>query len=32
LRGHLDRLVDFEAFGRIVDLDGHYRQEARFRD
>lgn len=32
LRGHLDRLVDFETFGRIVDLDGHYAREAEFRD
>jgi 2-methylisocitrate lyase-like PEP mutase family enzyme len=32
LRGHLDRLVDFGEFGRIVDLDGHYAREARFRD
>lgn len=32
LRGHLDRLVDFETFGRIVDLDGHYAREGQFRD
>jgi methylisocitrate lyase len=31
LRLHLDRLVDFEEFGRIVDLDGHYEREQRFR-
>jgi methylisocitrate lyase len=32
LRLHLDRLVDFEEFGRIVDLPGHYEKEQRFRD
>jgi 2-methylisocitrate lyase-like PEP mutase family enzyme len=32
LRLHLDRLVDFEEFGRIVDLEGHYEREQRFRD
>jgi methylisocitrate lyase len=31
LRLHLDRLVDFEEFGRIVDLPGHYETEQRFR-
>jgi methylisocitrate lyase len=31
LRLHLDRLVDFEEFGRIVDLPGHYEMEQRFR-
>jgi methylisocitrate lyase len=30
LRLHLDRLVDFEEFGRIVDLEGHYEREQRF--
>jgi len=30
LRLHLDRLVDFAEFGRIVDLDGHYETEQRF--
>jgi methylisocitrate lyase len=31
LRLHLDRLVDFEEFGRIVDLQGHSEREQRFR-
>jgi methylisocitrate lyase len=31
LRLHLDRLVDFGEFGRIVDLDGHSEREQRFR-
>ncbi|MDP2290158.1 MAG: isocitrate lyase/PEP mutase family protein [Actinomycetota bacterium] len=31
LRDHLDRLVDFGEFGRLVDLDGHYATEARFQ-
>jgi 2-methylisocitrate lyase-like PEP mutase family enzyme len=30
MRLHLDRLVDFAEFGRIVDLDGHYETEQRF--
>jgi methylisocitrate lyase len=30
LRGHLDRLVDFDEFGRMMDLDGHYETEQRF--
>jgi methylisocitrate lyase len=30
LRGNLDRLVDFEDFGRIVDLPGHYELEERY--
>ncbi len=30
LRDHLDRLVDFGEFGRLVDLDGHYETEQRF--
>lgn len=32
LRGHLDRLVDFDAFGRVVGLDGHRAEEDRYRD
>jgi 2-methylisocitrate lyase-like PEP mutase family enzyme len=32
LRLHLDRLVDFDEFGRIVDLQGHSEREQRFRD
>lgn len=31
LRDHLDRLVDFGEFGRLVDLEGHYATEARFQ-
>jgi methylisocitrate lyase len=31
LRGHLDRLVDFDEFARVVDLPGHYATEQRFR-
>ena len=31
MRGHLDRLVEFGEFGRLVDLDGHYATEARFQ-
>ena len=31
LRDHLDRLVDFDEFGRLVDLPGHYALEQRFR-
>ncbi len=31
LRDHLDRLVDFAEFARIVDLDGHAATEQRFR-
>jgi hypothetical protein len=30
LRDHLDRLVDFDEFGRLVDLEGHYETEQRF--
>jgi 2-methylisocitrate lyase-like PEP mutase family enzyme len=30
LRDHLDRLVDFGEFGRLVDLEGHYETEQRF--
>lgn len=30
LRDHLDRLVTFDEFNELVDLDGHYRREARF--
>ena len=31
LRGHLDRVVTFDEFNELVDLDGHYRREARYR-
>jgi methylisocitrate lyase len=31
LRGHLDRLVGFAEFGRLVGLDAHYAAEAQFR-
>lgn len=31
LRGHLDRLVDFDGFGRLVGLDEHYRRDAHYR-
>jgi methylisocitrate lyase len=31
LRDHLDALVDFDAFGRLVDLDAHYARDARYR-
>lgn len=30
LRGHLDRLVDFGEFGRLVRLEEHYETEQRF--
>ena len=30
LRDHLDRLVTFDEFNALVDLDGHYEREARF--
>jgi methylisocitrate lyase len=30
LRDHLGYLVDFDEFGEVVDLDGHYRMEQRF--
>ena len=32
LRGHLDRLVAFDEFAALVDLDGHYATEARYRE
>jgi 2-methylisocitrate lyase-like PEP mutase family enzyme len=32
LRDHLDRLVTFDEFNELVDLDGHYRREARFNE
>ena len=32
LRGHLDRLVEFGEFAALMDLDGHYATEARYRD
>ncbi len=31
LRDHLGYLVDFDEFGGIVDLDGHYQMEQRFQ-
>ena len=31
LRDHLDRLVDFTEFGRLVDLDRHYAAEQQYR-
>ncbi len=31
LRDHLDRLVDFDDFTRVVDLDGHAALDARYR-
>jgi 2-methylisocitrate lyase-like PEP mutase family enzyme len=31
LRDHLDRLVSFDEFGEIVDLEGHYATEARYQ-
>ena len=31
LRGHLDRLVDFEEFGEIVGLPQQYELEQRYR-
>jgi methylisocitrate lyase len=30
LRDHLDRLVSFDEFGEIVDLDAHYATEQRY--
>lgn len=32
LRDHLDRLVTFDEFNELVDLDGHYARESRFRE
>ena len=32
LRDHLDRLVTFDEFNALVDLDGHYARESRFRE
>jgi len=32
LRDHLDRLVTFDEFNRLVDLDGHYERETRFNE
>ncbi len=31
LRNHLDRLVDFDAFGRVVGLPAHVESEQRYR-
>jgi methylisocitrate lyase len=30
LRDHLDLLTSFDEFNRVVDLDDHYRLEARY--
>jgi len=32
LRGDLDRLVDFEEFGAIVDLPGHFALDEKYRE
>lgn len=32
LRGHLDRLVAFDEFTALVDLDGHLATEAQYRE
>lgn len=32
LRNHLDLVTSFDEFNRVVDLDGHYRLEARYQD
>ena len=31
LRNHLDLVTTFDDFNRVVDLDGHYRLEARYQ-
>ena len=31
LRNHLDLVTGFDEFNRVVDLDGHYRLEARYQ-
>ena len=31
LRNHLDLVTTFDEFNRVVDLDGHYRLEARYQ-
>ncbi len=31
LRNHLDLLTGFDEFNRVVDLEGHYRLEARYQ-
>ncbi|MDP1805822.1 MAG: isocitrate lyase/phosphoenolpyruvate mutase family protein, partial [Acidimicrobiales bacterium] len=31
LRNHLDLLTTFDDFNRVVDLEGHYRLEARYQ-
>jgi 2-methylisocitrate lyase-like PEP mutase family enzyme len=31
LRNHLDLVTSFDEFNRVVDLDGHYRLEARYQ-
>ncbi len=32
LRAHLGRLVAFDQFPSLVDLDGHFATEAHYRD
>ena len=32
LRNHLDLVTGFDEFNRVVDLEGHYRLEARYQD
>jgi 2-methylisocitrate lyase-like PEP mutase family enzyme len=32
LRNHLDLVTSFDEFNRVVDLEGHYRLEARYQD
>jgi 2,3-dimethylmalate lyase len=32
LRAHLDRVVSFDGFARLVDLDANYELDARYRD
>jgi len=32
LRGHLDRLVAFDEFTSLVDLDQHLATEAQYRE
>jgi 2-methylisocitrate lyase-like PEP mutase family enzyme len=31
LRNHLDLVTEFDEFNRVVDLEGHYRLEARYQ-
>ncbi len=32
LRAHLDRLISFDGFARVVDLDANYELDARYRE